>query len=85
MLLFDKIIIMKSIEVIKAEYITDYKIHLWFNNNVDKIVDLYSSLKGVVFEPLKNVEKFKKFKIKYNTIEWDNGADFAPEYLYGLE
>lgn len=76
---------MKSIEVIKAEYITDYKIHLWFNNNVDKIVDLYSSLKGVVFEPLKNVEKFKKFKIKYNTIEWDNGADFAPEYLYGLE
>ncbi len=85
MLLFDKIIIMKSIEVIKAEYITDYKIHLWFNNNVDKIVDLYSSLKGVVFEPLKNVENFKKFKIKYNTIEWDNGADFAPEYLYGLE
>lgn len=76
---------MKSIEVIKAEYITDYKIHLWFNNNVDKIVDLYSSLKGVVFEPLKNVENFKKFKIKYNTIEWDNGADFAPEYLYGLE
>ena len=70
MLLFDKIIIMKSIEVIKAEYITDYKIHLWFNNNVDKIVDLYSSLKGVVFEPLKNVENFKKFKIKYNTIEW---------------
>ena len=61
---------MKSIEVIKAEYITDYKIHLWFNNNVDKIVDLYSSLKGVVFEPLKNVENFKKFKIKYNTIEW---------------
>ncbi len=85
MLLFDKIIIMKFLEVIKAEYITDYKIHLWFNNNVDKIVDLYSSLKGVVFEPLKNVENFKKFKIKYNTIEWDNGADFAPEYLYGLE
>jgi len=75
---------MKFLEVIKAEYIGGYKIHLWFNNNVDKEVDLYSSLRGVVFEPLKNTEYFKNFTIKYNTIEWANGADFAPEYLYSL-
>jgi len=75
---------MKFLEVIKAEYIGGYKIHLWFNNNVDKEVDLYSSLRGVVFEPLKNQDYFKNFTIKYNTIEWANGADFAPEYLYSL-
>ena len=26
----------------------------------------------------------KTFIIKYNTIEWSNGADFAPEFLLEL-
>ena len=52
-------------EVIKAEYIDGYRIKLWFNNHVTKVVDLKSSLQGVV-------------------LEWENGADFAPEYLLEL-
>lgn len=71
-------------EVIKAEYAGGYRIKLWFNNNVTKVVDLQSSLKGLVFEPLKDLDFFKRFKVKYNTIEWANGADFAPEYLLTL-
>ena len=75
------------IEIIKAEYLDNYRIKLWFNDGKMKIVDLAGSLNGLVFEPLKELEFFKKFTIKFNTIEWDNGADFAPEYLYeiGLE
>ncbi len=72
------------LEIIKAEYVSDYKIKLWFNNNVIKVVDLKNSLVGIIFQPLHDVNFFKKFQIKYNTIEWDNGADFAPEYLYSL-
>lgn len=72
------------IEVVKAEYVDDYRIKLWFNNNVTKVVDLKSSLKGLVFEPLKDFDYFKKFSVKYNTVEWENGADFAPEYLLSL-
>lgn len=71
-------------EVVKAEYVSNYKVRLWFNNEVTKVVDLRSSLKGCVFEPLKDIDYFKRFKVKYNTIEWDNGADFAPEYLISL-
>ena len=37
------------IEVVKAEYVDGYRIRLWFNNNVTKVVDLKSSLKGMVF------------------------------------
>lgn len=72
------------IEVVKAEYVGDYRIKLWFNNNVTKVVDLESSLKGMVFEPLKDLDYFKNFSVKYNTVEWENGADFAPEYLLSL-
>lgn len=71
-------------EVIKAEYAGGYKIKLWFNNHTEKVVDLKSSLEGSIFEPLKDPEYFKHFSIKFNTIEWENGADFAPEYLISL-
>lgn len=72
------------IEVVKAEHMGDYKIKLWFNNGEKKVVDLCDSLNGSVFAPLKDVEYFKRFSIKFNTIEWENGADFAPEYLYEI-
>ena len=71
-------------EVVKAEYAGKYMARLWFNNNVTKTVDLLPSLKGIVFEPLKNLDYFKRFTVKYNTLEWENGADFAPEYLMPL-
>lgn len=70
--------------VTNAEYVDGYRIRLWFNNQVTKVVDLSSSLNGKVFEPLKDLNFFKRFTIKYNTIEWENGADFAPEYLLSL-
>ena len=72
---------MDFLEIIKAQYVGDHKIHLWFNNNVDKVVDFSDKLKGSAFEPLRDTEFFKNCHIAYNTIEWPNGADFAPEYL----
>jgi hypothetical protein len=72
------------LEIIYAEYLTDYKIHLKFNNGESKTVDLKNELNGDIFEPLRKKEYFKQFTIKYNTIEWKNGADFAPEYLHKI-
>ena len=77
-------IINMFIEIIKAEYLDNYRIKLWFNDGKVKIVDLADSLNGLVFEPLRELEFFKNFTIKFNTIEWENGADFAPEYLYEI-
>ena len=72
------------IEVTKADYLDGYRVKLLFNNGETRIVDLSQSLNGGVFAPLKDLEFFKRFTIKFNTIEWENGADFAPEYLYEI-
>ena len=57
------------IEVVKAEYVDGYRIWLWFNNQITKVVDLRTSLKGKIFELLKDLNFFKRFAVKYNTIE----------------
>jgi Protein of unknown function (DUF2442) len=72
------------LEVSSAKYIDGYRIELLFNDGERRIVDLKNSLDGPVFQPLKDLNFFKKFKINFNTIEWPNGADFAPEYLYEI-
>ena len=72
------------IEVIRAEYIDGFRLQLLFNNGEQRIVDLSNSLKCPVYTPLKDIDYFKRFSIKFNTVEWENGADFAPEYLYEI-
>lgn len=72
------------LEVKEAKYLGGYKVELLFNNGERLVVDLRDELDGPAFEPLKDLAVFKQFKINFNTIEWPNGADFAPEYLYGL-
>jgi hypothetical protein len=72
------------LEVSKAKYIGEYKINLAFNKKDSMVVDLSEQLEGEIFIPLKDLSFFKLFSIHYNTIEWSNGADFAPEFLYEL-
>ena len=68
----------------RAEYIERHRVHLWFNDGTDGEVDLSDVLDGPIFEPLQDVDYFKSFRIEGHTLVWENGADFAPEYLHGL-
>lgn len=69
--------------VIKAEYKGDYRVWLRFNDGAEGVVDLRDELYGEMFEPLKDLKKFKSFRIdpELETLVWENGADFAPEFL----
>lgn len=69
--------------VIKAEYKGDYRIWLRFNDGAEGVVDLKDELYGEMFEPLKDIKNFKSFRIdpELETLVWENGADFAPEFL----
>jgi len=72
------------LEIINAKYLNNYKILLGFSDGITKIVDLQEHLEGAIFLPLKDKKYFKSFSINLNTIEWENGADFAPEFLYEI-
>ena len=72
------------LHVIEARYEWDYVIHLKFNDGAEGFVDLADELHGEMFAPLKDLEKFRLFRVdpELDTIVWDNGADLAPEFLY---
>lgn len=53
-----------------------------FSNGEQRLFDA-TVLKEEVFEPLKNNDVFREFKIEFGTITWGDGEiDIAPEYLY---
>ena len=64
----------------------DYELRITFSDGVVKEVDLVGELHGEIFEPIKDPEVFKQVRVntETNTIEWPNGADFAPEFLYEI-
>lgn len=68
----------------EVKYMHDNVIWVRFNNQVEGEIDLSSELTGEIFSPLKDIKKFKSFKVDPNlqTIVWENGADLAPEFLY---
>jgi len=69
--------------VVSAKYVDGYRIRLRFNDDSEGIVDFGSWLDGPVFEPLKDPDYFVRFFLDGGTVTWPNGADIAPETLYG--
>ena len=72
------------LHVVEARYERDYVIRLKFNDGAEGFVDLGEELHGAMFAPLKDVAKFKAFRVdpELETIVWENGADFVPEFLH---
>jgi len=71
-------------QVIDARYVGDFVLWVKFQDGVEGEIDLKDALWGEVFEPLRDTEKFRRFSVhpELHTIVWENGADFAPEFLY---
>jgi hypothetical protein len=64
----------------------EYVLRVEFTDGVVKDVNLQAELHGEIFEPLRNPELFKQARVseETRTVEWPNGADFAPEFLYEI-
>lgn len=71
-------------DVVEVRYVRDYTLWLRFQDGACGEVDISTSFKGPVFEPLRDIAFFKRVTLdpEIGTVVWPNGADVAPETLY---
>lgn len=55
---------------------------LTFENGERRQFDMKPYLDFGIFKELKDLRLFKTVKTSFDSIEWDNEADFDPEILY---
>ena len=71
--------------IVNAELRENYQVFVEFNDVVSGIIDFKEKLDNdhrQVIRDLLDLNKFKTVKVEIDTLCWDNGVDFAPEYLY---
>jgi hypothetical protein len=71
--------------VLEARHVGGYVVWLRFQDGTAGEVDLSGELRGPVFEPLRDLAMFSRFRLdpEFHTLVWPNGADLAPEFLHG--
>jgi len=72
------------IRVTQATYLDDFRIRIALSDGAVGIADFRGLLDGPIFEPLNDPQYLARFELTDHTIQWKNGADFAPEYLRDL-
>lgn len=72
------------LKVIKAEYIKDYILKIFFNNGETKYVDFASVSKKGICTKLADLKYFKNFKLDPFSIDWNDEIGFAPEFLLSI-
>ena len=74
----------KFVRIIEVEVLEPYSLRLKYDDGFENVVNLESILEGDVFEPLKDINEFRKVSIdqEVGTIIWPCGADFDPDTLY---
>ncbi len=69
-------------KVVEAKANSDFSLDLKFNNGELKRFDMKPYLEYEVFKPLKNIDYFKKIKIVFGTVQWQDEQDISPDTLY---
>jgi hypothetical protein len=60
----------------------NYLLLLTFENGEIRQFDMKPYLNFGIFQELKDLKLFKTVRTSFDSIEWDNEADFDPEVLY---
>jgi Protein of unknown function (DUF2442) len=70
-------------KVVSVQPLTEYRIAVRFDDEVEGVADISSMLGGELGEPLKNADSFRQvFVNEWGTVCWPNGFDICQDVLY---
>jgi len=65
-----------------VQALSDYILILTFEGGIKKSFDMKPYLETGIFKELKDVQKFNCVHLSFDTVAWNNDADFDPEVLF---
>ena len=60
----------------------DFSLNIVLDNGEKRILDMRPYLDFGVFKKLRDYERFRQARVAFDTIEWDEGVDLDPEFIY---
>lgn len=69
-------------KVIDVKANNDFTLDLKFEDESVRKFDVKPYLEHGVFKELKDISYFKRVKIAFGTVQWQNEQDISPEALY---
>ena len=68
--------------VIKVTAGKNYQIYVEFDNDENGILDMEPYLNFGVFNKIKDAFVFNTVRVSFDTVEWPNGIDLDPKFVY---
>ena len=68
--------------ITSVEASAEHRLILRFDNGETRVFDVRPLLTVGRFRTLVSPQEFGKVRIAFDTVEWENGLDLDPEYLY---
>ena len=65
-----------------VEATAEHRLIIGFDNGEHRVFDVKPLLTVGRFRELASHEVFTKVRVAFDTVEWENGLDLDPEYLY---
>jgi len=60
----------------------DFSLNVVLENGERRLLDMKPYLDFGVFKKLRKYERFRRARVAFDTIEWDEGVDLDPEFVY---
>ena len=72
------------VRVIRVDPREGFVLHVWFDDDSEKEIDVEWLLRGPIFEPIRSdLDLFRQVRVEGGTVAWPDGADIDPVVLHG--
>ena len=60
----------------------DFSLKVVLDTGEKRLLDMKPYLDFGVFKKIRDYERFKRVRVVFDKIEWDEGVDLDPEFIY---